>query len=153
MKEYITSILYMTIVASLVHQILPSERYRKLIGIVCGFLLLLVFFHPFLTGSLQQELQNRYEALADSFQDSYAFDETSREQLLSESRRTEIEMLLREITREDTLTVRIWGHIREDEYQISKVQIKGIKEQGQYEQLILETIKTLYGEEVMVTYW
>ena len=153
MKEYITSILYMTIVASLVNQILPSERYRKLIGTVCGFLLLLVFFHPLLTGSVQQELLKRYEVLMDGFQDSFVFDETSREQLLSENRRSEVELLLRQVTKEDALKVRIWGDIKEDEYRISKVQVRGLKEKEQYEHLVSETIKALYGEEVIVTYW
>ena len=152
MREYITSILYMTIVASLVHQILPSERYRKLIGIVCGFLLVLLFLKPFLNGGLKQELLKRYEDLTENYQDSFTFGEDSYEQLLSQSKQTELELLIGQITKEDTIKVRIWGRIKEQEYQVSKVQIEGLREKEQYQQVIFETVEALYGEGVMITY-
>lgn len=152
MREYITSILYMTIVASLVHQILPSERYRKLIGIVCGFLLVLVFLQPFLNGGLKQELLERYEILAEQYQDSFTFGNASYEQMLSQSKQAELELLLRQVTKKDTIKVRIWGRIKEEEYRVTKVQIHGIREKEQYQQVISETVEALYGEEIIIVY-
>lgn len=152
MKEYITSILYMTIVTALVNQILPSERYRKLIGTVCGFLLLLVFFHPLLTGSLEQELRQRYQVLVDSLEDSLTFDMDSRERLTLENKRIEVELVLRQLTGEETLQVRLWGKERDGEYQIAKLEVKGLHQREKYQQLIAETVTALYGEETVITY-
>lgn len=67
MKEYMSSILYMTLFIAFLSHILPNEKNRRLFHIISGFLLLLVFLQPLLhiTG-VEQELKRRYEWLNES---------------------------------------------------------------------------------------
>ena len=67
MKEYMSSILYMTLFIAFLSHIFPNEKNRRLFHIISGFLLLLVFLQPMLhmTG-VEQELKKRYEWLNES---------------------------------------------------------------------------------------
>lgn len=65
MEAYLKSIIFFTLLAAIVNQMLPGEAYRKVIGIVCGFLLLLLFLKPLLTQiGLQKEIFSEFNRLA-----------------------------------------------------------------------------------------
>lgn len=61
METYLKSILFFTLLSAVIQQMLPGENYRRIVGMVCGFLMVLVFLKPLLSGiGLQEQIVEEF---------------------------------------------------------------------------------------------
>ncbi len=105
MKQYLVTIVFFTVLVSLIGQMLPGERYYKIYGIISGMLLILVFIYPLL------QIFGVYEAMGDFMQKevlkpSYK----SVEESLSEALEKQIKVLLSDMVKdgkEDGIRVKV----------------------------------------------
>ena len=63
MQDYIKSIIYVTLISSVLSRLLIGEQYRRYGNILSGFALIVLFLQPFLNwNNVQSEFVNRYES-------------------------------------------------------------------------------------------